>query len=199
MNTRIVQNVASLPTYAFGPRMTMWWGTLGYCVLEGMGFALTIGAYLYLAYLAPEWPPNVAPPALFWSSLVTLVMLASLWPNHLAMQAAKAEDRKKVRLWLVVMCVIGIILLGLRLVEFGALNVRWDMNAYGSLIWFLLGLHTAHLLTDVADSCVVTALMFTRHGHGKRFADVEDNAFYWFFVVGSWLPIYLLLYWGPRL
>jgi cytochrome c oxidase subunit III len=41
--------------------------------------------------------------------------------------------------------------------------------------------------------------MFTRHGHGKRFSDVSDNAFYWNFVVLSWPPIYVLLYWTPRL
>ena len=37
-----------LPHYGFGSRMTTWWGTLGFCVLEGTGFALAAGAYLYL-------------------------------------------------------------------------------------------------------------------------------------------------------
>ena len=48
------------------------------------------------------------------------------------------------------------------------------------------------------DTIVLTVLMFTRHGHGKRFSDVGDNAFYWYFVVASWLPIYMILYWLPR-
>jgi heme/copper-type cytochrome/quinol oxidase subunit 3 len=65
-------------------------------------------------------------------------------------------------------------------------------------VWALLGLHTAHILTDVIDTWVLTALMFTRHAHGKRFSDVDDNAFYWNFVVLSWLPIYVLIYWVPR-
>jgi len=47
---------------------------------------------------------------------------------------------------------------------------------------------------------VLTALMFTRHGYqGRRFSDVDDNAFYWDFVVVSWLPVYFILYWFPRL
>jgi heme/copper-type cytochrome/quinol oxidase subunit 3 len=42
--------------------------------------------------------------------------------------------------------------------------------------------------------------MFTRHGHmTRRFSDVNDNAVYWDFVVVSWLPIYGLIYWFPRL
>jgi heme/copper-type cytochrome/quinol oxidase subunit 3 len=74
--------------------------------------------------------------------------------------------------------------------------VLWDTYVYGSLVWFLLGLHTTHLLTDAGDTVVLAALMFTRHARrGKRFSDVSDNAFYWHFVVASWLPIYLLLYW----
>lgn len=199
MKSRVVQDLSDLPTYGFGARMTTWWGTLAYCVLEGMGFALAIGAYLYLAYLSPEWPPNLGPPPLLWSSLHAALMLASLWPNRKAEQAARAEDLAAVRLWLVVMLLIGIALLVLRWMEFKAVNVSWDVNAYGSLVWVLLGLHTAHLLTDVADTGVITALMFTRHAQGKRFSDVEDNAFYWYFVVGSWLVLYLLIYWGPRL
>jgi len=45
---RVVQDVSALPTYGFGPRMTTTWGTLGFCALEGTGFALAVGAYLYL-------------------------------------------------------------------------------------------------------------------------------------------------------
>ena len=134
-----------------------------------------------------------------WSSLVTVVFLASVVPNHFAKKAAEAEDLLPVRLLLVVLSALGVAILVLRVFEFGALNVAWDQNVYGSLLWVLLGLHTAHLLTDVIDTVVLTILMFTRHGHGKRFADVADNAFYWDFVVLTWLPIWALVYWAPRL
>jgi heme/copper-type cytochrome/quinol oxidase subunit 3 len=104
-----------------------------------------------------------------------------------------------VRVGLVIMSVVGIVLLVIRAFEFPILNVSWDTNAYGSIVWFLLGLHTTHLATDVGDTIVLTALMFTRHGHsGRRFSDSEDNATYWDFVVLSWIPIYILLYWVPR-
>jgi cytochrome c oxidase subunit 3 len=87
----------------------------------------------------------------------------------------------------------------LRVFEFTTLNVRWDDNAYGSILWLILGLHTTHLITDFADTVVLTVLMFTKHGQGKRFSDVEDNAVYWDFVVLSWLPIWALLYGFPRI
>jgi heme/copper-type cytochrome/quinol oxidase subunit 3 len=199
MRQRVVENVSALPTFGFGSRMTTWWGTLGFCALEGTGFALTVGAYLYLAFLNPEWPLSAPPPDLLWSSALTVLIVISMWPNNLASKNAKRQDLGKVRRDLVIMSVIGLVLIGLRFMEFGSLHVRWDQNAYGSALWFLLGLHTAHIITDVADTLVLAALLFTRHAKGRRFCDVEDNAFYWNFVVLSWLPIYALLYWAPRL
>jgi heme/copper-type cytochrome/quinol oxidase subunit 3 len=198
MRHRPVQDISDLPDYAFGPRMTMWWGTLGFCALEGTGFALAAGTYLYLVWLNPQWPLADVPPDLLWSSLLTAVLVASAWPNRLAGAAAKKEDLPRVRLLLIAMSVIGVVILAIRAVEFGTLHVRWDQNAYGSIVWALLGLHTAHILTDGIDTFVLTALMFTRHAHGKRFSDMEDNAFYWNFVILSWLPIYILIYWVPR-
>jgi cytochrome c oxidase subunit III len=192
-------DVSALPTYGFGTRMTMWWGTLAFCVLEGAGFALAAAAYLFLWVNNPDWPIETGPPGLLWSSLVLLVMLASLWPNLLATRDARNEDLPRVRRDLVILSAIGVVLLVLRAFEFTTLGVAWDRNAYGSLVWVLLGLHTAHLLTDLGDTLVLTALMFTRHAHGKRFSDVEDNAFYWNFVVLAWVFLYALLYWVPRL
>ena len=61
-------------------------------------------------------------------------------------------------------------LVAIRFYEFTQLNVRWDQNAYGSVTWLLLGLHATHIITDLGDTLVLTALMFTRHAHGKRFS-----------------------------
>jgi cytochrome c oxidase subunit III len=194
-----VLDVSGLPTYAFGARSPIWWGTLSFCILEGTGFALAVGAYLYLAFINPHWPLSAPPPGLIWSSLLTVLLVVSAVPNWLAKKAGEDEDLPKVRLYLVVMSLIGLAAIVLRLLEFTTLHVRWDQNAYGSLLWAILGLHLTHIATDLIDTVVLTVLMFTRHGHGKRFSDVSDNAFYWNFVILSWLPLYALLYWGPRL
>jgi heme/copper-type cytochrome/quinol oxidase subunit 3 len=191
-------DLSGLPTVGFGPTMTMWWGSLGFILIESTGFALACGVYLYLAVSNEQWPIGGPPPGLLWSGLLTLTLLLSLWPNHIAKRNGREQNLRKVRRDLVIMSVIGIVPLILRAFEFTTLYVRWDQNAYGSIVWVILGLHTTHLLTDVVDTIVLTALMFTRHGHGKRFSDVEDNAVYWDFVVVSWLPIYVLLYWFPR-
>jgi cytochrome c oxidase subunit 3 len=194
------KDVSALPTYGFGARTLTWWGTLAFMSLEGMGFALASAAYLYLMVMAPKWPLDSPPPDLGPGTWLTIVLVASVVLNKLVDRWARSEELVKVRWGLVGMSVFGIAPLIIRGFEFGHLNVRWDSDAYGSVVWFLLGLHTTHILTDVADTLVLSALMFTRHGpHGKRFSDVSDNAFYWDFVVLTWLPIYFIIYWVPRL
>ena len=32
-----------------------------------------------------------------------------------------------------------------------------------------------------------------------KFVDVSENALYWYFVVFTWLPIYAIVYFGPRI
>jgi cytochrome c oxidase subunit III len=200
MRHRAAADLSGLPTFGHGPQTPTWWGTLGFMALEGTGFALAAGGYLYLRYLAPDWPLSAPPPNHWPGTIVTLILLASAIPNHIVARQAKEHALQPVRIGLVVMSLLGIAPLAVRWFEFSALDVWWDANAYGSMVWVLLGLHTTHLLTDVVETLVLTALMFTRHGHsGRRFADVGDNAFYWDFVVVTWIPIYFLIYWLPRL
>jgi cytochrome c oxidase subunit 3 len=199
MRTTVVRDVSYLPHHAFGPRVLTWWGTLAFVSLETSGFLLAAGSYLYLMARAPDWPLNASVPGHWPGTIVTLLLLASMPLNILLSRWAHAEDMTRVRLGLLAMSLLGILPLVVRFFEFPSLNIRWDSDAYGSLVWLLLGLHTAHLITDVADTLVLTALMFTRHGYtGRRFSDVSDNAFYWDFVVLAWLPIYLLIYWLPH-
>ena len=41
-------DVSGLPTYAYGNRSLMWWGTLGMILIESTVFALAIVTYFYL-------------------------------------------------------------------------------------------------------------------------------------------------------
>jgi cytochrome c oxidase subunit III len=191
-------DVSNLRSYAFGHSSLMWWGTWGMMLIEGTVFALAAATYFYLRSHTDVWPTSALPPDLFWGTLNTFVLLASAVPNHLAKKASEQQRIGAVRLWLVVGIIFGVTFISIRVLEFGALNVRWDSSAYGSIVWTLMGFHTAHLVTDVADTVVLAALFFTGPLEGRRFVDVAENALYWYFVVWAWLPIYFVIYWGAR-
>jgi cytochrome c oxidase subunit 3 len=195
-----VLDVGALPPGAFGSRSLMWWGTMGMILIESTVFALAIGSYFFLRTRMPSWPPDgVAPPDVRWVTLNLIVLLASTIPNELAKRAGERIDLRGVRVWMAVCLVFGIGFNAVRVVEFMHLNVRWEHDAYGSIVWVLLGLHTTHIVTDVLDTAVLAALMFVGPIEEKRFVDVEENAAYWYFVVLAWLPIYGVIYWAPRL
>ncbi|MGX8008962.1 cytochrome c oxidase subunit 3 [Mesorhizobium sp. ORM8.1] len=200
MRQRAIADVSRLPTYDFGAGSPMWWGTLAFIALEATGFALAIGAYFYLASVNPHWPIAAPSPDLFPGTAILIVLILSVVPNHMVEVWARKQDIAKVRIGIVVMSIAGLLPLVLRIWEFSALEIRWDQNAYGSMVWFMIGLHTTHLLTDVGDTIVLAALMVTEKGKtGRRFSDVSDNAFYWDFVVVSWAVLYLVIYWFPRM
>jgi len=199
MNERVALDVSGLPLHGSRSASLSWWGNLGYMLIEGSGFALAIAVYLYLRSIAPEWPLGGVLPDLGPGTWMAALLVLSMAPNLLLAHWARAGDIVKVRVGIVFISLLGLALLGLRVVEFRALNVSWDSNAYGSIVWLLLGLHTTHLLTDVVEWWVLGALMFSRHGNNKRrFGDVEDNVVYWSFVTVSWLIVYACIDGVPR-
>jgi heme/copper-type cytochrome/quinol oxidase subunit 3 len=170
-------------------------------IIEGAAFGIMFGVYFYLMGRGQGWPPpGFKPPAFLAGTLFTAIILVSEFPNTRIKQAARAHDIATVRRLLPLMIGVGVALLALRGFEFNSLNVKWTDNAYGSAIWALLVLHTTHILTDWYDTCVLTVLVRTPVGaDGRRFEDVDENSMYWRYVWLLWIPVYLLIYWVPRL
>jgi cytochrome c oxidase subunit III len=198
MSARPTIDVSRLPTYAFSHRSLMFWGTAGMIVIEGTMFVIALVAYYYLRGRALHWPMSSPPPDLLWGTLNTIILLVSVIPNHLAAKASERADLHATRLWLLVGLALGVGFHVVRALEFTTLNTHWSLNAYGSIVFTLLVLHTVHMVTDFIDTIVITALMFTGRVTGRRYVDVNENADYWWFVVLAWLPIYFTVYLVPR-
>lgn len=94
---------------------------------------------------------------------------------------------------------LGVAALVLRAFEFPAFYFRWDSNAYGSAVWFILGMHTLHLAIMTAESIVLAIWIFTREYDIKHRVDIVTLGVYWYWVVGMWLVLYAIVYFTPRL
>jgi cytochrome c oxidase subunit III len=203
MNRRLnfSRDVSDLPTHAFSYRSLTWWGVIGFMLIEGTAFILTIAAYFFLMSQENEWAPQPwNPPDLLAGTLFTILILLSEIPNTIIKKAATKYDLATIRRLLPVMVVIGVVLIVIRGFEFNSLNVMWYDNAYGSILWALLLLHTSHIGTDWVDTVVLWQLMKTPHGESpRRIVDTDENSLYWRFVWLAWIPIYLLIYWVPRM
>lgn len=191
-------DVADLPSYGFSHRSLMWWGTAGMMAIEGVAFGFMIFVYVYFRGLADTWPPGGSAPDLLWGTVNLGLIIISAFPNTWADRAAIDQDLRRVRANLIACCGFSVVMLVVRGLEFTTLNVRGDENAYGSAVWMLLGLHTFNLVTDVVEFFVLTAAMYKEPIEGKRFVDVAENSGYWDFILATWIPIYAVVYWGPR-
>jgi heme/copper-type cytochrome/quinol oxidase subunit 3 len=191
-------DVADLPTFAFGPAGLIWWGTFGFMVIEATMFVVVFVAYFYLRLQSDTWPPSQPYPDWTIGTASLAVLLASCVPNEIARRAAERMDLQTTRRWLNVTIAFGLAAIVLRAFEYPALNVRWDTNAYGSIVWVVLSLHTMHLLTDVVDSCVLAVLAYKGPLEEARLVDYNENALYWYFIVGSFVPVYLIVYFAAR-
>lgn len=192
-------DVAELPTVTFGSKSLMWWGTLGFIVIEGWTTALLVVAYLYLRQNYETWPPLRTPyPSLLIPTINVLVMLVSCIPAYRVAQAARRLDEAAVKRWLLIMCLAVVPTIVLRWWELWAINTRWDTTAYGSAAWTIVGFHTSLLLLDVVDTLGLTLFYFIREMPARTYSDTVDNSNYWYFTVGLWVAIYLIVYVGPR-
>jgi cytochrome c oxidase subunit III len=90
-----------------------------------------------------------------------------------------------------------VVMCALRALEFGALNVRWDSNAYGTVAWAVLTAHATLLLLETLESLVFTALLFSPNLEQRDLAGASDNALYWYFLTAAWIPLYAIVFLSP--
>ena len=191
-------DVSGLPDLAFGPRSLLWWGGLGFMVLEGVAFLTCAAAYLYLRKNFNEYPPLPTPrPDLVIPTINLVIMVASTWTCIQISRHAKAFDVRGTAKWLFVSVAFATVFLILRVFEFGAVHVRWDSNAYGTVVWAILVLHTFHVVADALENAVVGFVFIRGPVLPRHFVDANEGAFYWFFVVVMWVLMYFVVFIGP--
>jgi heme/copper-type cytochrome/quinol oxidase subunit 3 len=176
-------------------------GTLGMLLLiltEAALFATFIVSYFFLRFQAsPTWPPaGIDPPDLFLPSVMTVVLLSSSVPMHLADTGIRRGSRSRLRVGLLVSFVLGSAFLGLQGVEYSQALLEFGpgANAYGSMFFTITGFHGAH----VAGGLLLNLWCQVRAAQGSyglgRHATVRNVALYWHFVDAVWIAIFASLY-----
>jgi cytochrome c oxidase subunit III len=195
---RVVADVSALPRTVFGHRSLMWWGTLGFIAIEGSTLFICVVSYLYLRRNFSTWPPeHVLRPNLVIPTIQAALMLVSNIPMRWADRASSRMDIGGVRSAFLVCSGLAVIMTVLRWFEFQSLNVRWDSNAYGSVVWATLTAHGTLLLLETAETLAFTVLLFKGPIEERDLAGASDNALYWYFMSGVWIPLYVVVFLSP--
>jgi cytochrome c oxidase subunit 3 len=195
---RVVADVRELPRTVFGHRSLMWWGTVGFIVIEGSTLFICLVSYFYLRRNFSTWPPeHIYRPELVIPTIQALLMLASNIPMRAVDRASSRMDLPAVRGSLVICSFLIVVMTVLRVFEFSSLKVRWDTNAYGSAAWATLVAHTTLLVLEMAETIVITLLMFQPDVEERDLSGVSDNALYWYFLTLVWIPLYVMVFLTP--
>jgi cytochrome c oxidase subunit 3 len=166
-----------------------------------------IATYFYLRQNFSLWPPPLATlnatlrplPDLTYGTANTILLLLGCIPMVLADISARRNNRRLAQVGLVICLSCGVAAMVLRSFEFSAVYFRWDSNAYGSAVWFLLGMHMLHLLVLTSETVLLAIWILTREFDMKHRVDIVTVGVYWYWVVGIWLLIYAVVYFTPRI
>jgi cytochrome c oxidase subunit 3 len=202
MTTRLRNEIdlRELPDVVFGSRDIMWWGTLGFVLIEGFTLVLCAAVYIYLQENFGTWPPEHTPlPSLGAPTLQVVLMLASIPVVLWTSRAAHRFELGKVRIGLIAATLFNAAFVAVRAVELlVSLNVKWDANAYASAQWLVLGSHATLLAVELIEVGGMMLIFWLAPVEEKHFSDVADMVFYWLFMTLAWMPLYVLCYLVPR-
>ena len=173
-------------------------GMLVFLGTEAMYFAGLISAFLVLRANTPLWPPIDQPRLpVAMTAVNTVILLLSGYTMWRAMKAIQRDRARELVRWLAVTGALGALFLAVqgtewvRLVGYG---LHASSGTYGATFYTLIGSHGLHVLGGVI--VLLAVLRNARNGAytARAHAAVDACRFYWFFVVGVWPVLYVLVY-----
>jgi cytochrome c oxidase subunit 3 len=202
-------DVSHLPTSAFDWRAPVWWGNTLAILIETTTMVLLIATYFYLRRNFGEWPPNnpdVLPPLyhhdalpdLKFSTINTILIAAACLPMYWTDLRARRKDAAGVRIGLVIMLLLAAVAIVLRFYEFPGLKFKWNTNAYGSVLWWILGMHLTYLIAAALEFFIMALWVFLHPIDDNHALDVTLAGGYWYWLAGVWVVVYFVVYFGAR-
>jgi cytochrome c oxidase subunit III len=192
-------DVSHLPPYDISSQSPLWWGQLCIDIIEGAMFCILIASFLYVRLRVDVWPPPGDQfPHLLLPTLSLIALIFSVPPAYWGSQAAKRDDRGGMIRNLALNLAFAAISFTLRIIEWHSLNFNWQTDAYGSYVWAFLGLHSFDFVADAIFTAVLLIIILSgRYGQKARLG-VHVDTVVWYFLVAIWVPIYVVIYWGPH-
>lgn len=186
---------ATVPVTGEG-RSTPWWGMVCLIMTEGTIFAALIGSYFFYRAASKQWPPpGIEEPKLTLSIIMSFVLWGSSIPMLFAERGIKHGNQTRLRLGLMAAWVMGAAFLGYSMKDFSELKFRWGENAYSSIYYTTVGLHTFHVFVGLVMSAVVQTKAWLGKFSEERHVTVQVYGMYWHFVDAVWLfvmPTFIL-------
>jgi cytochrome c oxidase subunit I+III len=171
---------------------------LGAVVLGSYQVAL-ISSYGYLRYSSGEWPPEgFAPVSPVFPTVAAGLLLLSSLAVRAASWAFTARRSGALAAALGLLLVLGGGYVSAVMAELAGTEFAPDEHAYASLVYVLLGSHSAFAAAGVFAVAVLIVRALLGHFRTRRHSGVRLVGLYWLFVVVSGLLTLATVALGPR-
>jgi cytochrome c oxidase subunit 3 len=159
-------------------------------------FAIFVVAYLYYVGKSTSGPTPAA--VLHTPILASIVLLSSSWTIVLAMRALRANATGRFARWWFFTFLLGATFLVLTAREWARLigtdGLTIATNLFGSTFYTLVGLHALHVTLGLTLIALVLALTLRGHVDARHAERTEMLSWYWHFVDGVWVIVFLTVY-----
>lgn len=171
-----------------------------FIVSDTLTFSALLITYSYSRLNSPNWPrPFPFNPSIVFSTVMTIVLLASSLTMVFAVAAAAKGKRATAVKWILATMFFGATFIGLHMREWFHLIEQglrptsnpWGSPLFGAVFFGVTGLHMTH----VAIGVIYLGIVSLGFGKGKFSSeDVEVSGLYWHFVDLVWMFVFPMVY-----
>jgi heme/copper-type cytochrome/quinol oxidase subunit 3 len=176
-----------------------WWGAVLGVVVLATGVASVAGAYLYLRYAAPEWPPTgVELPAVWPGAVAAGLAVVSAGIAWRGLRALRRGATRVAMLALAAAIALGLSAVAIEAVEMAGLGVAVADHAYASMLITSTVLAGALAAAGLIALGACLARMALGHFDAVRWSAVRVATLYWAFAAAAWIVIFGVVQLLPR-
>jgi cytochrome c oxidase subunit 3 len=168
-------------------------GVVVWLASELMFFAGLFAAWFTLRSVNDVWPPDGVELATARTAGATVVLILSSGTMHLAVEAARHDDRRRAIRWLAATALLGLVFLSNQAWEYAEAPFKIDDHAYGSIFYLMTGFHGLHVIGGLVFMGAVAAAIAGRSRAPVR-STVEVCGYYWHFVDVVWVAMFTTIY-----
>lgn len=173
-------------------------GILLFILSEVMLFAAFFAAYFFLRVVVgpATWPPEGVHLPVLIAGINTVVLVSSSFTMHYALEAIKHNNRRGLKLGLVLTWLLGVTFLFIQINEYIHIGFGPSDGAFASIFFGLTGLHGAHVLIGIILLTFANIRAFRGHfgPEQKDHLGVEVPGIYWHFIDIMWIIVFVAIY-----
>jgi cytochrome c oxidase subunit III len=186
---------AAPPAHAAG-MPTPLLGMLLFIASEVMFFGGLFAAYFNAraSHPGPWEPPPPGHLDLPLAAALTVILVTSSVTMQFAVWAIRRNDLAKLKLWVAVTLVLGVVFLIGQLYDYTQLGFGIADGIFGTTFYTLTGFHGAHVFGGAVGLTVVLARSMQNQFSARNHVAVEAVSIYWHFVDVVWIALFLIIY-----